>query len=235
MSAAIALPSVEPIDWSTVAPEEWPYLADLVPWPPLRAIKNPTPPPARDLPPEQRDALEYAVTAVGATLSPERRWDLRQDLALTLLESDVAKISNVRSWLLTCARNRLASEARDESRRREILEEAHDLGAPRGYRMGPTWHPPHEGAERFAPFACKGARVMHCRRPVVVRDVESALADWIDNGGTGLKRTPTGPQDRIAETAIRDKRTLSHKSTSTPTPNTDSRVFSYEARKRHGT
>ena len=46
----------------------------------------------------------------------------------------------------------------------------------------------------------------HVKRVATLPDVEGALVDWIDAGGSGLKRTPTCPQTLIVEAAIREKR-----------------------------
>jgi hypothetical protein len=174
-----------------------------------------TPPVARDLAIDQRDAIDHAVRVAGGHLSAERRWDLRQDLALVLCEHRVPHGASLEGWLVVCARNLVADEDRKEARRREILEESHELGGPRTYRKGPTWYPPHADAEEFAPFACMGARVIHHKRPVCLVDVETAFAQWIDAGGSGRRRVPTCPVDRVAEEAIQKRRARAYKSTGT--------------------
>lgn len=118
---------------------------------------------ARDLPPEHLAAIDRAVRVVGVKFSPERRWDMRQDLALKLLTYRGKPIANVEAFLIKIARDLVFDAQRDEAYRCRA-EDVHATGGKPGYRLGPirrpTWFPPHEDAEEFAPLACKGARVM---------------------------------------------------------------------------
>ena len=164
-------------------------------------------PAARDIPPEQLAAIDRAVRVVGGRFTPERRWDLQQDLAIKLLTHDAPP--NVEAWCVTVARNLLATEARDEARRLQILRESHDLGAPRGYRRKhhPTWFSPHPDAEEFAPLACKGARVMQVRAPATDPYLEEDRLIARIDAGSDRARTPACPQTLIVEAAIQEKRT----------------------------
>lgn len=145
------------------------------------------PPKAHDLPPEQHEAIEHAVRVAGARfrLNPEDRWDLRQELALKLLECQ-ARISNVEAWLCRVALNSAANFARDEARRRELRDEA-----------------------RRRDTCPRGARILDCEPWGLPGNPEAALIECIDEraeNGEGPARTPTCRQDLKAEQTIREKR-----------------------------
>jgi hypothetical protein len=125
-------------------------------------------PAARDLPPEHIAAIDHAVRVAGGGLSPERRWDMRQDLALKLLTNDVPK--NVKAWCVTCAQHLVTDAQRDEAYRRRA-EDVHTSGAKGGYRKGPIWRKPDPLA--WTTTTC-------VKRSTTLPDVESALIETID-------------------------------------------------------
>jgi|HubBroStandDraft_4_1064222.scaffolds.fasta_scaffold294010_2 hypothetical protein len=90
------------------------------------------------------------------------RQDLRQELAIKLFQKSI-DVSKLR----TAAKNWLLNEFRNRTNRRE-LEAEYVASEGKRYRTGenwePAWYPPMEGAEEHAPFACHGARCMHCKK-----------------------------------------------------------------------
>lgn len=107
-----------------------------------------------------RHAVRVTSPRLRGYLPLERRWDLRQALAEALLTAN-AEIENFEAWLVTCAKRWIADEVDREARDREIRSQL----PPRRYRRGsnwhPSWYPPHPSAKELAPFACRGARIMH--------------------------------------------------------------------------
>lgn len=142
----------------------------------------------RELTPAHLDAIKHAARVAGARfrLKPEDRWDLRQELAIKLIERH-DEISNVEAWLCRAALNYASNSVRDETRRRELREEE---------RQGAAVYP-------------RGVRTLDCEQWGILGDPEDALLECIDEraaNGEGPARTPTCAQDRIAEQAIREKR-----------------------------
>lgn len=112
---------------------------------------------------EELRLIGLAVASVRDRLGPEERWDLRQELAIKLIEHKPT--GNVGAWLYTCARNWTSNFLRDQSAERRMLAEYRESAAVPGRRSPenwfPTWYPPHPDAVEQAPFSCHGARLMH--------------------------------------------------------------------------
>jgi len=131
--------------------------------------------------PEDMGAIDAAVSVVRHRLNAEDRFDLRQELAVKLLERPPREGSDVRAWLRECALNWTADFLRNEAKHREILEEMKHSRTVRPMKQGenwvPTWYAPHRDAVEHAWFACDGARMMQVKaaRPVL-GDVEKAMA-----------------------------------------------------------
>lgn len=136
------------------------------------------------------DAIDSAVASVASKLTPEDRFDLRQELAIKLLLLSPAEhddLKSVTAWARTTARNWMLNLVRDANEHRKLLKELHagmKSGPGRkGLNWQPTWYAPHEHAQEFAPFACTGARVMHAKSaaPSTRNTVEDALIAAIDS------------------------------------------------------
>lgn len=128
--------------------------------------------------------IEYAVRVEAYFLSPEDRFDLRQELVIKLLERKEPP-EDAKNWLLTCAKNWVANFLRDEKRRRELLSEMKKTGALRPLRQGecwePKWYAPSKTAQEYSPFACAGARLMHCSETPSCRNhYENLLVQYLD-------------------------------------------------------
>lgn len=112
------------------------------------------------------DQIAAAANAVGYSLNPEDRFDLKQEIAIKLLQ--IPAPQSVHAWSLKFARDWVANLLRDRRIRRELLEEGKPRGAVQTYRKGPnwspTWYPPHPDAQQFAPFAMETARVMYVKK-----------------------------------------------------------------------
>lgn len=133
--------------------------------------------------PAQRKAIDDAVKSVSDRLSPEDRWDLRQDLAVRILESDT-KPEDLPAFARRWAQDAVSNQKRDEAHRRE-LERVYvaNRSSPPYFHDGdwePTWYPPHPDAKELCPFACLGARVMTVKETRSYQDVELALVGFID-------------------------------------------------------
>jgi hypothetical protein len=104
-----------------------------------------------------------AVDAFKGPLSPEDRFDLRQELVIKLLRIEAPP--NVFAWAAVAAKNWVFNLRRDREAQLEILRDAHRLGSFPSYRKGenwrPSWYPPHPDAREFAPFAMREARMMY--------------------------------------------------------------------------
>lgn len=146
--------------------------------------------------PETLAAIDAAVTSVGdlwrsvpANVRYDLRQDMRQELALKLIQGKLGK-----DGLTVAARNWLRNALRDIANVRDI-ESQYANGAMKRYKNGenwlPTWYAPHADAEEHAPFAMRDARVMHCK-PVQepVRDVETATAEFFDSKYDLSESTP---------------------------------------------
>lgn len=111
------------------------------------------------------DKIDAAVFAHGGALKPEDRFDLRQAIALKLLERRPE--GDVGAWARVFARDWVRDFLRGEAQERAVREAVRVRAPVPGWRRDgnwlPTWYPPCEGAKEFAPFACEGARVMHCK------------------------------------------------------------------------
>ena len=111
---------------------------------------------------EQRAAVDEAISSVAERVSPEDRYDCRQDITLALLLRDEPP-ENTRDWLRGAAwKWVLAFE--EETKIRKRTEKEYWVKTQKRYKKGPVWEPkwfpPCEGAEEYAPLACKGARMM---------------------------------------------------------------------------
>lgn len=133
--------------------------------------------------PEQLAAVADAVDSVADRMSPEDRWDLRQEIALKLIELETPP-ENLAAFARECARNRVYNLKRDEVARRELerVYGANRSSPPYFHDSDwePTWYPPCPGAKEFAPFACSGARVMTVKETRSYQDVELALVGFIN-------------------------------------------------------
>lgn len=113
---------------------------------------------------EERAAVDEAIASVAERVSPEDRYDCRQDITLSLiLRSDPPE--NLRDWLRGAAwKWVLAFE--EETKIRKRTEKEYWVKTCKRYKKGPlwqpTWFPPCEGAEEYAPLAVKGARLISC-------------------------------------------------------------------------
>lgn len=112
---------------------------------------------------EDLSTIDDVVRTVGERLRYEDRFDLRQDLAIKLLNRG-ARPGDLRGWLRSCAHNWISDFWRVEYQHREMLRWAR----PTPYRKAPgcwapAWYAPHAHAEEFAPLACEGARVIFCQ------------------------------------------------------------------------
>lgn len=140
--------------------------------------------------PEDVADIAAAAATEGSRLKPEDRFDLRQELALKLL-SRRARPESVKAWALHFASLWVLQFMRDEKLHRELLDEARKTRVIRPYRKDsdwfPTWHAPHADAREFAPFACEGARVMHCSETHSPPDVEEVMAQYLDSKGVWKK------------------------------------------------
>lgn len=132
-------------------------------------------------------AIASAVASVGdlwRSVPAHARYDLRQDLGQELaLKLHSGKLTV--NGLQVAAKHWLLDELRNVSRARET-EAEYVAGAPRRYKHGdvwsPTWYAPHPDAEEFAPFACKEARLMHCKAAGrSVGGFEDAMVDFFDS------------------------------------------------------
>lgn len=119
----------------------------------------------RNLTSEERLAIDEAVRSVAGRVSAEDRFDCRQDITLSLLlRSDPPE--NTRDWLRGAAwKWVLALE--EETKIRKRTEKEFWVKTQKRYKKGnplwePKWFPPCEGAAEYAPFACKGARLIKC-------------------------------------------------------------------------
>jgi hypothetical protein len=126
-------------------------------------------------------AIDAAVARIRRELRPEDRFDMRQDLHLSLLKRKT-RPRDVKKWAHTAALAWLVDFLRSKDREQRMLA---SLPNPAGYRVGknwaPDWYPPHADAQQNAPFACRGARVMHVKpggRPY--SDVEKIVVEIVD-------------------------------------------------------
>lgn len=127
------------------------------------------------------EAINGAVARIRKELRPEDRFDMRQDLHLSLLKRKTPP-RNVQKWAHAAALAWLVDFLRKCERERRLLS---SLPNPAGYHVGdnwaPDWYPPHPDAEQYSPFACQGARVMHVKagsRPF--SDVEKVMVQVVD-------------------------------------------------------
>lgn len=130
-----AVPSLPAINWASIAPDEWQYLADLIdPLPPARpsgiVLRN-----RRDLAPGQREAIARAVRRECGRWIRVDNDDLTQCLTLRLLEFEAQNgpPEDLDAWLRPVARNLVADWLRTERLHRERLKERHESGAAPPY------------------------------------------------------------------------------------------------------
>jgi hypothetical protein len=117
-----------------------------------------------DLGPAELAAIEHAIRVVAwRQLAYDRRCDLRQELALSVLEDGIPQGANVEAWITRCAKNWIAGDNRLAARRRRLLRDTKRGGYRKGPAWRPSWYPPHPDATEHNPLACSGARVMACK------------------------------------------------------------------------
>jgi hypothetical protein len=139
-----------------------------------------------------RRAVRRACT--GLSVGPEDRYDLTQDLYLKLLEHGAPQ--DLKAWLAKVARNLVSDWLGAEALHRELLEQWYALAADR----------PYSGNFKRDPLVW----YVEPKRPPRIcghNEVEDATIDVIDartKRGIGPQRTPTCPQENIAEQAIRN-------------------------------
>lgn len=112
-----------------------------------------------------QDLLDIAVVVRAQRgITPEDRWDLRQEIALRLWQA-TERPASVPAWALKIAADMTRDLVRDRRLHRELADELRDSPG-RPYRRDPSvwepaWYKPHPDAEALAPFVCGGARLMH--------------------------------------------------------------------------
>lgn len=176
--------------------------------PPTVAVYRPTGPGV--LPPGAAKAIDEATRVVGRRfrMKDYERDDLRQELALVLLESK-ERPDILRAWLITTGK-RLMIDAREQKKRqRAILKHWSGLGP-----IAPGLRPYNgESIPDDLVWYVATTRHEHGRWGNKLEDAMIAMVDDRAARGIGPKRTPTCRQNQIAEHAIRCKRTSSYNST----------------------
>lgn len=111
--------------------------------------------------------IAAACWAVSGGLSPEDRFDIRQETTIKLLERAEGSVKSVQAFAKETAKNLVHDLVRDAQKQQALLADAKRLGAAPAYSRGenwsPSWYAPHPDAEEFAPFAMPTARMMYVK------------------------------------------------------------------------
>jgi hypothetical protein len=162
------------------------------------------------LTPEQLADIDHAVRVAGRPLTPEQRFDLRQELALRFLEHPPS--TNPRAWLFEVARNIVRDQIEDDKTHRELLRHWYELAAQRPYHGRFMRDPSVDYVPFKRPAPNTGANVVEDALIAAIderaRRGEGPRFDvYIDGRWQRLARVPTCPQDEMARKAIMKKST----------------------------
>ena len=111
--------------------------------------------------------IAAACWAVSGGLSPEDRFDVRQETTIKLIEHAAREGDKVHALARKIAHDLVHNLVRDAQKQQALLADTKRLGAAPAYSRGenwsPSWYAPHPDAEEFAPFAMPTARMMYVK------------------------------------------------------------------------
>lgn len=135
---------------------------------------------------EDAEAIRRAVEGYARRLSPEDRWDVRQEVS-TRLAARKARPESIYAWAVSATRAVLHELTESDRKYQDYVQNhtAPTCGGRKGYgrrneNWAPTWYPPHPDAQEYAPFAMSEARVMHLRPSHSRRNVEDVRIAIVD-------------------------------------------------------